>query len=270
MRHFVLHHEGKFYYYVDTGWGSQGSVFADGEQLERAAERGWWIAGHEAKRIEVESPPTRKLLSYKLVEDVPASEKYPATLTLEQYAERDEYDVKLSALYEGEYEEVPAKRSVVEETFKKLEGAPPPNDGHQYFASLPYELSNHPEYRHLFPGHLDGFRKVLAERLKELPGVSAYDQSTFSVYVVVNYDKPVDYFEVGPRGGRKKRTSHSVTRAIKGIRPPHRIEADNRADAVKKWDALMEQYVASVRRAVEVKLCSHCQGHGILKPQVDE
>lgn len=270
MNHFVLHHDGRFFYFIESSYGID-TVLADGEPMEKAAKDypNWWIADHEAKRIEKVYAPTRKLLSYKLVADVPASEKYPATLSLDDYAERDEYDGKLSALYEGEYEEVPSKRELVEESFLRLEGAPPPEDGHRYYAKLPYELTHFPQYRHLFPGYLGGFADVLAKRLDEIPGVSAYNHHPFKVYAKIDYDRPVDYFDVGPRGGRKKKTQRTVTRELTGIHPPQRIEGKNRADAVAKWDASMEEYEAAVRRAVEVKLCSHCQGSGIVKPKAE-
>lgn len=258
---YVLHDGSDWFYYL----GSGETFYADGAPMRATAERDWWAADHKAKVIEREHPATKKLVAWKLIENAVPTEEYPAALTAEEHRERYDFgdgDSKIGVLYEGVYEDVPSRRERVEGSFMLLEGAPPPSDGLTWEARLPFALRFASEYRHLFPGRLANFKAAVAKRLDEMPGVSAYDQSKFSVYVKVRYEKPVP-----GRNLRGKRVQvREVTREVP-ISPPRVIEGNNRAEAKVEWDKLMTRYVEEVTYWSEAHLCSHCGGNGIVDPR---
>lgn len=262
---YVLHDGDDWFYCLGSSYGVQG-YYADGEPMEKTFANEWWATDHKAKVIEREWPAASKVIRWKLMEGVTPTEEYPATLTLEEYSERDGYedglDARMRALYDAEREEIPSWREVVEGPFTELKGSPPPKDGLTWSAKLPYELRYASEYRHLFPGKLTNFRAAVAERLSSLPGVSAYDHDTFSVYVKVRYDKPVP----GRNLRNKKIQVHESTQTVP-INPPRDVEGSNRAEAKAKWDRLMEEYVAEVGYWTEGRICSTCHGTGLLDPK---
>lgn len=261
---YVLHDGGDWFYYLGDGE----TFYADGSPMRQAAERGWWVADHEASVIEREHPPTKKLLEWKLIDPFPPTEEYPATLTIEEHRGRYDFgdgDPKVGVLYEGVYEDVPTRREVIDTRFIVLDGSPSPVDGLTWEAQLPFALRYATQYRHLFPGRLTGFRAALIERLEKIPGVSAYDQSKFSVYVKVRYEKPVP----GKNLAGKRIQVKEVTRTVP-ISPPRTVEGNNRADAKAEWDHLMTRYVEEVMYWTEARICSHCGGEGILDPKKEK
>lgn len=263
-KRFVLQDGDRFFYNLSTVYGDV-LYFADGQPMEPTVVRGWWMTDHEAASIEKENPPRRMTIEWNLLGNVTSTSEYPQTLTREEYADRTEDDQRVAALYEPTYEEIPSSREPIEGPFVLLEGAPPPDDGRQWVAKLPYELSHHPEYRHLFPGHLEDFGQAVLDALNEIPMVSAYKGG--SVYLEVRHERPYDYFDRSGRGRPKKRTVETTTKELKGIRWPFVIEGQNREDAVAAWDDQLAKIVAEVRDAAAVRICGECQGTGIVGPE---
>jgi hypothetical protein len=144
-------------------------------------------------RLAVLKRPGDRLAHYARTVDVVDEETYPPTLTPDEYhakikpayPDEDDEDVlivpaddRVRALYTPVYEPTPPTRKPLEhDEWLVLTGAPAPKDGLAWTAALPHMLREHGEYRHLFPGHLAGFREALAARLNEIPGVNAYGSS---------------------------------------------------------------------------------------------
>jgi hypothetical protein len=260
--------------------------------LEETEKRNWWrVPSHvlfdpEHPDVEIETSGGRRVVGYR--RNVDANDRnLPETLSVGEYDERtdddgDAYDRRVAPLYDAEYEDNPVERAPVEGDWLVLQGAPPPADGREWVGTLPTELSYSPEYRHLFPGRLEGFRKALVAVLSELPGVDAYDHRKPTVSVYVKVDLPrltVVEFEKRPSlagltKGEKTRLRASLERPVSTIAKhleipaPHYIPGSNRAAACVAWDAQMGHYVAHVR-AILASPCPTCQGHGFLLPLPD-
>lgn len=265
-KRYVLEHDGTWFYYLGRGYYGE-TFYADGEPMVSTETDGWFATDHEARLIEAEKKAHQIRASYKLVEGVPPSEKFPASLTVAEYDaknddESTEYEPRMYALYEAVMEDVPPVRTPVEGEWFRLEGEPPPKDGHTWHAKLPFELRYANEYRHLFPGYLEGFKNVLAAKLNKIPGVTAYDHQGFSVTIEIQWDKPPMVREKR-RNDRKFKDypARPLTERVK-LRPPYRIDGSNRAAAVKEWDRLMDDYVGQVQDVANVKACGVCHGKG--------
>lgn len=264
MTQYVLNDGDQWFYYLGRGYSA---YFADGKEMAPAEMDGWFATDHEAKVIEGEKAARKARSGYTLLDGIPPSEAFPASLTVTEHDDRtddesDAYDPKVAALYEPVWEDVPAVRTPIEGDWFRLEGAPPPKDGHRWHAKLPFELRYANEYRHLFPGYLEGFKDVLAATLEQIPGVTAYNHADFSVHLKIQWDKPPIVRE--KRGNDRKFKEYParpITESVK-MRPPLRVEGSCRAEAVKEWDRLMADYVGQVTDAATLKACSSCKGKG--------
>lgn len=259
-------------------------LVADGTDwlLEAAAVRDWWkIPDHvifdpETARFALVSKPRKVTVSYKRVLPV---DGYPATMSVEEYTEGwddGEGNGRLGMIYEPVQEEQPPSIETVEGGWIVLDGAPPKPDpwGRKWVANLPYELREHKEYLHLFPGYLDGFTEWVAAKLDELPGVRSFTSSgKLVVYLSVAlprpphdpWDAPPSYDGLTAREKKKRREAVqsgtiTATRHLT-IPHPHRIDGENRAAAEAKWDQVMESIVGRVRDML-AHPCPTCHGHG--------
>ena len=238
------------------------------EPMVQSAERpGWWLASSVTASAVIvwrESPP---IVGYRLKEGGPRlgalgllqSDVFPEELTPEEFAARlgefgRDLEEEVSAaerLYRESYEPVRGEPSVERVTVDlsdriELEGAPPtrPPAGSSWTAKLPWELRTHSEYLHLFPGYLSGFRDAVAKRLGQIPWVSAYAQSDFTVFAPI-------------RG--------ATTELVKAgyLKPPaYRIEGANLGAAAAEWEERLRVYVTAVERATHRGSCSRCGGTG--------
>lgn len=135
-----------------------------------------------------------------------------------------------------------------------LDGAPPDAvpAGATWRSTLPVELRERHEYRHLFPGRLDGFRGAVAAELGRIHGVSAYDHSDFTVYA--------------RSGGR---TGELVRDGVIDP-PPGSIGGENLAEAAAAWNEALAGYVKKVRRYLIDGDCWRCRGTGTIPNGGDE
>jgi len=249
-----LHDEGTWFYYVPN---SQ-QVIGDGEPLVQAPRRGWWAAPQQVVTL-VSRRSWSETVMWRLIEGIVASETYPATLTPVEHGKRAELDARIDTLYVGVTEQRTDDEPIGSPRVR-LDGAPAPIGGPTWTATLPFELRYHPELLHLFPGHLAGFKTALAERLNDLPGVSAYDHEPFKAYVHVADPRP-------PRSRRKADQRKSLTIAVEFSRAvPAQVAGENRADAMVRWDAMLDAFVAEVD-AVGAVVCPTCDGRGYHKQQ---
>lgn len=275
--HYALHdpETGAWFYYLsEIGYG-YGDPRVVGHlrlstltvDLTPVEKRGWYTSPEKLEQISVFVAGNRPVTGY--VRRAELSEDFahlPERLTPTEYrakaglADLDDNEVDATsrlyrATYQPEYGEAPLKRTDHDvSTFTVLEGQPKGAvpKGATWKASLPIELREHPEYQHLFSGELTGFAGALAEHLSALPGVSAYNQSTFSIYVKV--------------GGLTKELVKD--RSVPA--PPWSFKGANLAEAVEKWEQALADYERKVTDTMGTGPCSACQGTGVSRSVPDE
>lgn len=244
---------------------------ADGEPMTCVPHKRyyWWShPGLAAELMATGHPRRGTLLHYRLDDEANVSERYPVTLTVEEWAARGGGDSDVyQALYSAVWEKLEPRRWVFPASgFVDLGvGAPPADDGRTWVADLPRDLEYRPDLHHLFPGRLTGFRAHMRQVLDAISGVDAYDSSGFVVYVKLRFDPP----ELHPVN-RGRYPSKSESTLTKEIRPniPRDVLGANRAEACRRWDELTEHWVALFRDFATVKVCGACQGRGVATPKL--
>lgn len=249
-----------------------------GKLAEPAAKRGWWRLEPPLRgaNLYIVHPPGRRITHYECGLG-PTVSGYPALLDVDKFEACNDpdsasYDRRVHALYEPFYEATPPRRELVEGAWMFLEGAPPPDDYYIWHGSLPSELRYAPEYLHLFPGHLEGFREAAQAALGELPGVQAYaagNEPAISVYAHVQLPplSPIAWEKPNRPAVRRRKNAASrapVTRSLL-IPAPKGIEGENRAAAVEEWERRMASIVDYVR-AIIADVCPACEGRGFIEP----
>lgn len=176
----------------------------------------------------------------------------------------------LDELYEAVYVAGEPTEIMVRPPVLQLVGAPPPDDGRTWQASLPSELSRWPQYWHLFPGHMPGFREHMVELLKNLPFVEyAFDKAAVEVHLSLPFDRPV--MRTLPRERPRSLPGRVQVKArhTLALKIPRQIPGDTRAEAAARWDQLERDLLNQVG-AVSVRACSACEGTGwTLRPAAE-
>lgn len=276
---YVLHHDGTWFYYLTPprapfGEVNSGEFRADGEPMILTRDN-WWATDHEAKVITYHARLRPLTTGYRLKDASAESEMFPAELTSQEYHDRSgEDDDVMWRLYDPVTQEREPETTEIEGPWLRLDGEPPPSDGHRWTASLPSVLANHPEYLHLFPGYIIGFREHMKKVLQKLPrvryvldlkhGTQVYG---LEVHLEIPFDQPLTEYrpalnlDGSVSRSRKGRTvAKTATRKLSlGI--PYRIDGPDRATAVAEWDRREAEAIAAVE-AASVAACSACGGHG--------
>jgi hypothetical protein len=248
---------------------------ADGQPMTHL--RGdWWVTGHQAERITAVYQPAPKTTGYRLLDLDAVSTKFPATLTVEDYRERSKTasGEQYYELYQRVEEDQPPVEYVYDGLYMVLAGREPPApDEPQWVADLPHELTERPEYKHLFPGHIPHLRNVLIAKFQTMPHVEhVFDgyQDDPSVYVSlrVPYEPPRTRRQaaIGARGQELKsgaRTVPVLARRTLHLPIPYRITGPNYATALAEWSQAVEFWTGLVREA-SVKACDACDGTGYI------
>jgi hypothetical protein len=280
----LKHPDGRFLYHLPTPDGFRSAtdvtVFADGQPMEKLA-RGWWAAPAEAGVLSVTGKRPPKTVGYRLTDTSAESVRYPATLTLDDWEDRREYEGEtLWTLYTSVQEEQPGLEHVYDGPVMVLEGREPPGpDEPQWVANLPHALTERPEYKHLFPGHIAGLvdhMKKIFEAMPRARYVLLNFQNRPGVYVDlrVPYDEPRTEWraDTSYRTGKKLKTGRTVPVLVsRSLTLPiaDRVAADTYEEALALWD----QQVAHWTRVVEeasVAACSHCDGKGYVPHRSEE
>lgn len=277
----LKHPDGRWLYHLPVpdafraaaGFGhTMTGVFADGQPMEKLTGD-WWATPSEARRLTVTVQPGSKTVGYQLTDPAVESVRYPATLSVETWDERNDREGDtLWELYDRVQEPQEPIEHVYDGPIMALEGREPPGpDEPQWVAQLPHALTNHPEYLHLFPGHIPG---SLVDHLmgvfKAMPRVEYVllnFQNKPGVYVSlrVPYDEPRTEFraDTGRNGQKLKRgrtvqvlVSRSLTLPI-----PSRVTADTYEQALDLWEQRVAYWTGVVAEA-SVAACSHCDGKG--------
>ncbi|MFF2571129.1 hypothetical protein [Streptomyces sp. NPDC058084] len=283
MPHYALRlPDGRWAYHLpdphpDRRPGTRTGLYADGEPLKRLdplvdAKGLWYTSDHHAERITAVYQPSPKTVSYRLTDPTALSERYPATLSVEDWNERTERHDEYWQLYERVTEDLEPVEHVYEGPFMPLEARQPPHytDEPQWRADLPTELTQRAEYRHAFPGHIPGLKQHLQERIKRMPRVQHcfvdyQDKPGIHVSLRVPFDQPRAMFipNTGRRGQPLKsgRTvPETVIRSV-DLPVPAAVHGPNYETALVDWHQQVEFWIAQVEEA-GVAACSACNGRG--------
>jgi hypothetical protein len=273
------------WYYLLPHIAGQAAVIADGAPMIQTQATGWWAIDREVESIEIATPGHPRILGWQLRDQGAASLLYPPTLSVEEFEKRDSErnDDFLRSLYERITEPGAPSVTVIEGPWTRLDGIPDYHRDYTWHADLPTELRTHPEYRHLFPGRLYGFREALIERVKLIPGVQyALDRKTSNglnssgwvdITVSVPFDPPQFIHEPArnqdgkvsrSRPGRDVQQHHHWRLSVYAL---HTIEGTTKEEAVQRWVAEMVHVVSQVEEATKSPACPHCDGSGIVRPE---
>jgi len=273
----LKHPDGRWLYHLpkpgsdDFQYETVAGAFADGQQMEKL-HSDWWAASGEAAELMVATKPRQRTTGYRLVDPDTESVKYPATLTVDEWDERREYDESMWQLYTGVREDLPPLEHVYDGPIVVLEGREPPTpDEPQWIASLPHALTERPEYKHLFPGRIPGLRDHVHKVIENLPKVkycfNGYQGYTgLHIVIRVPYGEPRTEFrrDTSRRTGKPLKTGRTVPVLVErrlNLPVPADVHADNYEQALALWDEQVTFWVQAVEVA-SVAACSHCDGTG--------
>ncbi|GHE32077.1 hypothetical protein GCM10017673_38580 [Streptosporangium violaceochromogenes] len=272
--HYVLHQDGLWMYYLpDTlkpDYGAKGDVtaHADGQPMTKLLKPGWWGSTHQVREITVHVPQWPRVAGYTLDDPAAKSERFPTSLTAEKYRELAATSDIWAAMYSAVRDSVPDAVLTLTGPWTVLEdAAPPPADAPRpWHATLPTLLTQRPEYAHLFPGELRGFRKHMVTLIEALPYVKyVFNEEQIKVTLEVPLELPQDEWVTpfsfdGRRKPKPVRRQITVTRRLT-LPIGDRIGGLTRADAEHAWDEQAAHW-AGVVTAASAKACSHCRGTG--------
>lgn len=246
-------------------------AYADGQPMDKL-HGDWWATGAEASRLTTTGQPRPKTLSYTLKAQDAESQRYPATLTVDEYTDRRDDEENLWQFYSPVLEDQPAVQHVYDGPVMLLEGREPPTpDELPWQADLPQVLGQRSEYRHLFPGRIPGFRDHVQKAIKKLPGVEYcfdnYQNYTgLTVTVKVPFEQPKTRWQadLSRRTSKPLKTGRTVpvlvTRQLR-LPVPAAVSAPNYEMAVDDWHEQAEFWLSVVRSA-SVAACNACNGTG--------
>lgn len=269
--------DGRFAYHLpktDTLTGHRlTGVFADGQPMT-PLQAGWWASDTEATHLVATAQPAPKATGYKLTDPAAESRRYPLTLSVQEWrerADRGESDT-LWELYTTVTQDQPAVEHVYDGPIHVLEGREPPTpDELPWHADLPHVLGSRPEYLHLFPGRIHGFRDHVQAAIKKMPGVQyCFDNyqnyKGLSVTLKVPFEQPQTRWQadISRRTSKPLKTGRTVpvlvTRELR-LPVPVSISAPNYEMAVDDWHEQVDFWLSVVRNA-SVAACNTCNGTG--------
>ncbi|MCI3279162.1 hypothetical protein [Streptomyces cylindrosporus] len=272
----LKHPDGRWLYHLpkpdadDFRHESVAGAFADGQPMEKL-HSDWWAAAGEAAELKVATKPRQKTTDYRLTDADTESVKYPATLTVAEWNERREYDDNMWQLYKAVREDLPPVEYVYDEPVMVLEGRQPPGpDEPQWVARLPHALTERPEYKHLFPGHIPGFAEHLMDVFKAMPRVQHVFhnyQGRVGVYVALNipFDPPQTVWQANiGRGGKKLKSGRNVPQTVYrtvNLPIPDNVAAVTYEQALTVWEE-QAAFWTSVVESTQVAACGACGGTG--------
>lgn len=236
-----------------SGW----ETVADSVELTEGARAGWYSTGIEISEARWVIQTRPEILYWRLRDGLPPETRAALAeeITPDRYSEvvhedDPDDDGSLARLWRAAYVAVhgePGQREEIVDLTDAtvLDGSPSPGlpEGATWVARLPYELGNHREYLHLFPGRLEGLRDAVVDALDAIPGISAH-KHRWAVYAKTH--------------GKTRSLDPSPLRAA-----PLHVEGANLAEALGKWHRTIEEYVEIAERYVRADACARCGGDGI-------
>ncbi|TQE33206.1 hypothetical protein Sipo7851_21700 [Streptomyces ipomoeae] len=274
----IQHPDGRWLYHLPNpsrfGATSRTGIYADGQPMTPLGDnRGvWWVTDHQAETITAVYQPSPKAVSYRLKDPAVRSTRYPDELSVEDWHERTDEDDTYYRFYEAVTEDQPEVRHEYPGPFIVLEGTEPPAAGAlPWVATMPRSLTERPEYRHCFPGHIPNLRAHLKDVIGRMRHVQycfdGRDGKPSGLYVTIRvpFEEPVTRWR--PNLGRNLRELKSgknvpvLVSQEMYLPVPDRVSGPNYAAAHAEWEQQVELWTGLVRDA-DVKACNHCNGHG--------
>lgn len=277
-RYAVRHPDGRWLYHLPkTDPNSTLAVLADGQPMTQVGTTTWWATDRQVDRITVQTRTAPKPVRYILRDPDTASVKYPAELSLEEWAQRREANnglipESLWDLYRTITAEQPPTETHIDGPFTVLDGAEPPTtSGRTWHVNLIDSITQRPEYAHLFPGYLDGLDEYVHKLIEKMPRVrfnfNGYQGRTgLHVTLDVPFEQPVTKWQanISARTGNKLKSGRTVpvTARRELVLPvPRRVTGNNYAEALAEWDRQVAFWTDLVTEA-NVAACNHCRGTG--------
>ncbi|MER6253668.1 hypothetical protein ABT224_20160 [Streptomyces sp. NPDC001584] len=272
--------DGRWAYYLpepERAPGRRTGLFADGTPLKRLEQLvdpkgNWYATDRHAERITATYQPTPKTLHYKLTDSTALSQRYPAKLSVEEWNERSDSAEEYWNLYTPVTEDLPSVEFVYDGPYMPLVGREAPHYGTEprWRAELPHELTQYPEYRHLFPGHIPGLKDAVAARIKKTVRVQycfVDHQGVSGVYVSFKVpfdDRRTRFVPDTGRNGQPKKSGRTVRVFVDRrlqLPVPSAVYGPNFETALADWKAQIDFWTAQVTEA-SVAACSACDGTG--------
>ncbi|GAA4209535.1 hypothetical protein GCM10022252_76200 [Streptosporangium oxazolinicum] len=279
-RYVLVQGDTHMYYLPETGTSrharSKRKVYAPGDiPMTELNKPGWWASTGPAPEITIHIPQWDRTTSYTLRDPATASEKFPPTLTPEEFETAAAGSLDTETIHYNLYKPVTEPVADVITTISTtgwpvLTDAVPDVFGERpWHASLPSVLTQRPEYLHLFPGYLDGLRDHLKNVIKALPGVQYcyVKDNHLDVTIQVPLDLPRTQWVTPPNQyGPSRRKPKPVERPVLVTRHlrlpvPDRVPGPNQEAAIHAWDRAVAHWVAVVTDA-KAAACHHCDGTG--------
>jgi hypothetical protein len=229
------------------------------------------VADHKLTTVTWTGRPVSRTLGYELADPAAVSEKFPASITPDEFRALAEEDEDLAwRLYRRVAEDRPGEQHAADFTHHQVlaNGGLDEHTQYRWYNGVGHELFA--PFEHLRPGQLHGVWDYVAEVLRPLPHVkTVYTNGTeIAVYLSLPWDEPQTWWRdrYGVNGkklrGQEKVVSTHVDKRLE-LRLPRAIFADSKAAAVAKLDRLIADTVEAVR-GMNVTACSTCKGHGYI------
>jgi hypothetical protein len=261
--------------------GHRVGMYADGELMTRLGDRSdWWATDREATKLHAIYKVPAKPLRYVLKDQDALSVKYPAELSVEDYAERREDDDSMYWRYQAVTEEQPQEEHVYDGPFIVLEGSEPPGpDDLPWVSSLPMMLTNRTEYLHLMPGYIPGLRQHLQKLIKRMSHVeycldNFQGRTGLHVTVKIPFDQPqTTWVRDKDSRGRARKTGRNVPVLVThsmDLPVPAHVSGLNYAAALTEWAELVDFWTGVITSASQAAACSACGGTGHIVRSPDD
>ena len=252
----------------------------------------WLIGPRPLGEVTVNSVPEQVTDGWALKDPAAASEKFPATLTTDEWKARNlgdsdtEDGFMAQRIYQRHTRAVEKPPRVYPTSvLSPLAGSPDPAPGRAWHADQPMSLIYSRNYHHLFPGYLTGLRDAVISALETEFGQrrggssdgGVYDRGTTGQYrgievaIHVPYETPRWRTEqkVSRSSGRRLKATDRVPvlqRVAMNIEPGDKVLGATKADAVARLNSLVSEWVEWVR-SYRVVACDHCSGTGTVEVQ---
>lgn len=293
---YAIHHpDGRWLYFLPRPGGEyhdsqRTAVLADGKPMTKLDlghhhTVSWWATDHQAGEITAVYTTNPTVTGYTLNDGTMLCERFPATLTVDEWRSRtdDDEDRDLTThyrYYSAVTEPRPDRTYTYPGPFAILDGCEPPHaDGPGWVAELPSTLTERPEYAHCFPGYIPELDSHLTKIIKAMRHVQYCFTSKpgeapgLRITVNVPFEQPVTKWtpDIG-RGGRELKSGRKVQQTVSRsfvLAVPSRVHAATYAEALREWDEQVEHWTGIVR-AAGARACNACMGHGHVIDRPDQ
>jgi hypothetical protein len=302
--HYLINADGKCFYPIpytlSADAGPTTGKAADGWIDVRRADSGggpgyshhratWLITAEPVTAFAFPQVPVKKVVYYRLKDETAASERFPVSLTPQEYnAKREAEDPDddgaglTYVMYRPITEEVARDPHVIDvSVMTPLKGEGDANGSWGWEVERTAGLLYGQWYHHLLPGTLHGVADRLARAIEAKYGKHDFfaartgfnidSHGNFNIRMNLPFDVPV--FKTSPRYGARgqklrgtQKIQEFVPLAIEW-KQGSKISADTKAEAVAIYNQVEADTLAWIE-SHNLTVCSHCRGNGYTKTSV--